>query len=274
MRSDIFEIPGRLVRVTSMTFSKVYAPTGYVYESCWCSAEQGKACPRSYLRIWSRETGSAFPSPVRPLIILHAATSRERPRDRAHGRGDCHSDEGNGNRESSGAGRASRGTAEIQTSTSHPAGVPPTHHPHLARGESPTAVERRGHYRTSQEGRKTECGNYRGISLVSYAGKVLLKGVARRLSAYCQAKRLLPEEQCEFRPNRSTTDMMFVVRRLQEIGRKAGVSLFMCFTDLQKVYDTVDRTLLWQVLTRIGVPPADDSSHPTIPRWDESLCAT
>ena len=90
---------------------------------------------------------------------------------------------------------------------------------------------------------------------MSHVGKVLLKVVARRLSAYCEAKGLLPEELCGFRPNRSTTDMMFVVRRLQEIGRKAGVSLFMCFIDLQEAYDTVDRTLLWQVLTRIGVPP-------------------
>ena len=153
--------------------------------------------------------------------------------------------------------RASRGTAETQTSTrpDHPAGVPPTHHPHLARGERPTAVERRVITVLHKKGEKTECGHYRGISLVSLAGKVLLKVVARRLNAYCEAKGLLLEEPCGFRPNRSTTDMMFVVRRLQEIGRKTGVSLFMFFIDLQKAYDTVDRTLLWQVLTHIGVPP-------------------
>ena len=66
-----------------------------------------------------------------------------------------------------------------------------------------------------KKGGKMECGNYRGISLVPHAGKVLLKVVARGLSAYCEAKGRLPEEQCGFRPDRSTTDMMFVVRRLQ-----------------------------------------------------------
>ena len=89
---------------------------------------------------------------------------------------------------------------------------------------------------------------------MSHAGKVLLKVVARRLGAYCEAKGLLSEEQCGFRPDRSITYMILVVRRLQEVGRKARVSLVMCFIDL-KSYDTVDRTLLWQVLTRIGVPP-------------------
>ena len=106
-----------------------------------------------------------------------------------------------------------------------------------------------------KKGDKMDCGNYRGISLVSHAGKVLLKVVARRLNAYCEAKGLLREEKCGFRPDRSTTNMMFVVRRLQEIGRKAGMFLLMCFIDLQKAYDTVDRTLLWQVFTRIGSPP-------------------
>ena len=115
---------------------------------------------------------------------------------------------------------------------------------------------------------------------MSHAGKVLLKVVARRLSAYCEAKELLPEEQCGFRPNRSTTDMMYVVRRLQEIGRKTGVTLFMSFIDLQKAYDTFDRTLLWQVLTRIGVPPQmiaviqqfDDGMRACV-RPDDGVCS-
>ena len=48
---------------------------------------------------------------------------------------------------------------------------------------------------------------------------------------------------------------MLVVRRPQKTRRKAGLSFFMCFIDLQKAYDTVDRALLRQVLTRIGAPP-------------------
>ena len=102
---------------------------------------------------------------------------------------------------------------------------------------------------------RTECDNHRGLSLVAHAGKVLLKIVATRLSAYCEARILLPEEQCGFHPHRSTTDMMFAVQRLQELRRKARVPLFLCFIDLQKAYDSVDRTLLWQVLARFGTPP-------------------
>ena len=101
---------------------------------------------------------------------------------------------------------------------------------------------------------RTECGNYRGISLVAHAGKTLLKIVDMRLSAYCEARNFLPDEQCGFRPSRSTTDMMFAVRGLQELRRKARVPQFLCFIDLQKAYDSVDHTLLWQVLARFGAP--------------------
>ena len=102
---------------------------------------------------------------------------------------------------------------------------------------------------------RTDCGNYRGISLVTHADKVLLKIVAMRRGGVYETEGLLPDEQCGFRPHLSTMDMASTVRRVQELGRKARVPLSLCFIDLQKAYDSVDRTLLWQVLARFGVPP-------------------
>ena len=102
---------------------------------------------------------------------------------------------------------------------------------------------------------RTECSNYRGLSLVAHAGKVLLKIVVNRLGDFCEEAGILPEKQCGFRPQRSTTDMMFVVRRRQELGRTSNTSLEICFIDLAKAYDSVDRVLLWEILARFGVPP-------------------
>ena len=102
---------------------------------------------------------------------------------------------------------------------------------------------------------QTECSNYMGLSLVAHAGKVLLKIVANRLGDFCEEAGILPEEQCGFRPQRLATDMMFVVRRLQELGRTSNTSLEIYFVDLAKAYDSVNRVLLWEVLARFGVPP-------------------
>ena len=101
---------------------------------------------------------------------------------------------------------------------------------------------------------RTECGNYMSISLVAHTGKIMLKIIARRLSEYCERVGILPEEQSGFRPNRSTTDIMFVIRRLQELAWKKRIPLYVCFIDLIKACDSVDQTLLWKVLARFGVP--------------------
>ena len=84
---------------------------------------------------------------------------------------------------------------------------------------------------------KTKRGNYRGISIVSHADKVLLKVIAMRFGEYCERKGLQPDDPSGFRLLRPTIDTMFSVRRLQEIGHKAGVPLFLCFIDIQKAYD-------------------------------------
>ena len=62
---------------------------------------------------------------------------------------------------------------------------------------------------------KTDCGNYRGISLLSVAWKILAQVILNRLITNISEEDLL-EAQCGFRPNRSTTDMIFSVRQVQE----------------------------------------------------------
>ena len=45
---------------------------------------------------------------------------------------------------------------------------------------------------------RTECRKYRGLSLVTHAGKVLPIVITGGLSVYCEREGILPEEQCGF----------------------------------------------------------------------------
>ena len=65
-----------------------------------------------------------------------------------------------------------------------------------------------------QRGDRAECGNSRGISLLSVAGKVLAKIMLTRLLEHV-VDLVLPESQCGFRCGRSTIDMIFVAWQLQ-----------------------------------------------------------
>ena len=49
--------------------------------------------------------------------------------------------------------------------------------------------------------------------------------------------------------------MILVVRRFHQLTQKKNTPLYMCFVDLTKAYDSVDRTLLRTVFARFGVPP-------------------
>ena len=50
---------------------------------------------------------------------------------------------------------------------------------------------------------RTECGNYRGISLVAHAANALLKIVVHRLGNFCEEPVVFAEEQCGFRLHRA-----------------------------------------------------------------------
>ena len=105
-----------------------------------------------------------------------------------------------------------------------------------------------------KKGDRAVCGNSRGISLLSTAGKVLTRIMLVRL-LQCVADDVLPDSQCEFRHERSTVDMVFVARQLQEKCREHHKHLFMVFIDLAKAFDTVPRPMLWGVMGKMGCPP-------------------
>ena len=79
------------------------------------------------------------------------------------------------------------------------------------------AVPQDMHYATivtlyKNNGDRSDCNNYRGISLLSIIGKLYARILLHRLQLL--ADRVYPESQCGFRAGRSTTDMIFSLRQL------------------------------------------------------------
>lgn len=92
------------------------------------------------------------------------------------------------------------------------------------------------------KGSRTDCGNYRGISLLATAGKVLAKIIQIRIVDNFLST--VSESQCGFRSDRSTVDMIFTARQLQEKCIEQNLDMYAVFIDLTKAFDTVDRRAL------------------------------
>lgn len=112
------------------------------------------------------------------------------------------------------------------------------------------------------KGEKSDCSNYRGISLLSIAGKILARVLLNRITPTI-AKEVLPESQGGFRSGRGTTDMVFVLRQIQEKCREQNMGLYAAFIDLTKAFDTVSREGLWKIMHKLGCPPQAPHHPPT-----------
>ena len=105
-----------------------------------------------------------------------------------------------------------------------------------------------------KKGSRTEGGNYRGISLLSVAGKILAKVLLNRLQPLSES--IIPETQCGFRPGRGNPAWFSLpARQVQEKCREQGRDLCLAFIDLTKAFDSVNREVLWACLARLGCPP-------------------
>jgi len=77
-----------------------------------------------------------------------------------------------------------------------------------------------------KKGDKTDCDNYRGISLLPTTYKILSNILLSRLIAY--AEEIIGDHQCEFRCNRSITNHIFSICQILE--KKNGNTVKQCIS--------------------------------------------
>ena len=101
------------------------------------------------------------------------------------------------------------------------------------------------------KGDKLECSNYRGISLMSVVGKLYGRVLINRVMRLTEER--VGEEQGGFRKGRGCMDQVFTLRMIGEKCLEKQREVFVCFLDLEKACDRVDRRKLWEVLREYGV---------------------
>ena len=99
----------------------------------------------------------------------------------------------------------------------------------------------------------TVCEEYRTISLLTHASKIMIRIMTRRIQAKVEADHQLGEDQFGFRKNRGTRDAIGALRILAERSLEHDQEVYVCFVDYEKAFDRVDWKKLMQALIRLGI---------------------
>ena len=104
---------------------------------------------------------------------------------------------------------------------------------------------------------------------MSVAAKVMGKVLIRRISGGVDAR--LRKEQAGFRKGRSTIEQIFVLRNIVEQAVEWNSSLYVCFVDYEKAFDSVHGKTLWKIMESYGIP--SKLVRMVIAMYDGSQCA-
>ena len=103
-----------------------------------------------------------------------------------------------------------------------------------------------------KKGNAKECSNYHTIVLMSHGSKVRFKILQARLQQY--VNRELPDVQAGFRKGRGTRDQIVNIHWIMGKKREFQKSIYFCFIDYAKAFDSVDHNKLWIILQKMGIP--------------------
>ena len=104
-----------------------------------------------------------------------------------------------------------------------------------------------------KKGSSEDPNNYRGITILSCFSKLFTSVLNERLKAYLENKNLLGNEQTGFRNGYSTLDNLFTLYGMIDILLFKKKRLHCAFLDLEKAFDKINRTLLWEKMIELGI---------------------
>lgn len=94
--------------------------------------------------------------------------------------------------------------------------------------------------------------SYRGIALLNIEYKILSYCILDRIKPI--SKEILGEYQGGFRPNRSTTGQIFIVRQIFEKIWEFSKNVYVLFIDFKKAYDSIHRPSLFNIMKEFKFP--------------------
>ena len=102
------------------------------------------------------------------------------------------------------------------------------------------------------KGKRSECGKYRRISLLSVPGKVFASIILNRCKDALD--QVLREERCGFLKSRGCTDQLFALRQILEKCMAFQLDVNFCFIDFLAAFDSMDREMMYKIMKQYGLP--------------------
>ena len=103
-----------------------------------------------------------------------------------------------------------------------------------------------------KKGDPTVRANYRGISLLNIAYKVLSSVLCEKLKPI--VKKLIGPYQCGFRPGKSTIDQIYTLRQILEKTQEKQIDTHHLFVDFKAAFDSTIRDHLYAAMSEFGIP--------------------